>query len=54
MAEARLHIVGIGEEGMEGLMPATRAVIEAHNGRIWVDSVPGEGATFHFTLPIED
>lgn len=29
MAEAWLHIVGIGEEGMEGLMPATRAVIEA-------------------------
>ncbi|GGM01569.1 bifunctional cobalt-precorrin-7 (C(5))-methyltransferase/cobalt-precorrin-6B (C(15))-methyltransferase [Pseudooceanicola nanhaiensis] len=29
MADAWLHIVGIGEEGMDGLMPATRAVIEA-------------------------
>ncbi|MEM1302864.1 MAG: cobalamin biosynthesis bifunctional protein CbiET, partial [Pseudomonadota bacterium] len=24
-----LHIVGIGEEGLGGLMPATRAVVEA-------------------------
>jgi len=32
----------------------TRAVIEAHNGRIWVDSDPGEGASFHFSLPIEE
>lgn len=24
-----LHIVGIGEDGMDGLLPATRAVVEA-------------------------
>ena len=29
MAEPWLHIVGIGEEGMAGLLPATRAVVEA-------------------------
>ncbi|MGR3757192.1 MAG: precorrin-6y C5,15-methyltransferase (decarboxylating) subunit CbiE [Tranquillimonas sp.] len=29
MAEPWLHVVGIGEDGMEGLTPATRAVVEA-------------------------
>src|SRR6056297_322734 len=29
MADPWLHIVGIGEEGMAGLLPATRAVVEA-------------------------
>ncbi len=29
MADPWLHIVGIGEDGMDGLLPATRAVVEA-------------------------
>jgi two-component system sensor kinase FixL len=39
--------------GMGVGLSICRTIIDAHNGRLWVESQPGRGATFRFTLPVD-
>lgn len=50
---AKMSVKPIPSEPTAGLgLAIAKYLIEAHGGRLWVDSLVGKGSTFSFSLPI--
>jgi two-component system, OmpR family, sensor histidine kinase KdpD len=44
-----------GRDGHVGLgLAISRGIVQAHQGRLWVEDTPGGGATFVMALPLDE
>jgi signal transduction histidine kinase len=42
------------KEGMGMGLSIARTIVEAHHGQIWAENNSGDGATFCFTVPVDE